>query len=321
MRTNRLTTTAAALLTGMIALTACSPDGEAAPTASSDVVRIGTLKGQPHLMHPYFYDDVDTDTTYEIVTFDTSPDIKNAVVSGAIDAGIAGLPSAIAGAAAGQDVVVVASAADGGSGIVGRPGLTSINDLAGLKVGYSKGSSQEILLRLTLAAAGLDAETDVELVNLPFSDMASALEAGRIDAFSSAETGPATALQAGAVTVASPYDTPIGAVNIALYVAGDTVTTDPDFVQDLVTTHANATELMSSNHDEWITRLVDTFGVDEAVARQAADNVWLRWDIDDNYTAQVTALTSEMHAHAQIDAKPEVTDFIDTSFVSAVTVN
>ncbi|WP_029067988.1 ABC transporter substrate-binding protein [Jonesia quinghaiensis] len=321
MNTPRLAITATAILTSMIALTACSPDGQANETGAGDVVRIGTLKGQPHLMHPYFYEDVDSDTTYEIVTFDTSPDIKNAVVSGAIDAGIAGLPSAIAGAAAGQDVVVVASAADGGSGIVGRDGLTDINDLAGLKVGYSKGSSQEILLRLTLAAAGLDAETDVELVNLPFADMASALQAGRIDAFSSAETGPATALQAGATNVASPYETPIGAVNIALYVAGDTITEDPEFVQELVNTHANATELMDSDHDEWITRLVDTFGVDEAVARQASENVWLRWDIDEDYTTKVTALTSEMLTHAQIDTEPQVSDFVNTTFVSAVTVN
>ncbi len=317
MKLTRLAAVVTAAVTAF-ALTGCTPDADAQGDAK-DVIRIGTLKGQPHLMHPYFYADVDPDTTYEIVTFDTSPDIKNAVVSGSIDAGIAGLPSAIAGAASGQDVVVVASAADGGSGIVGRTGLTSIEDLKGLKVGYSKGSSQEILLRLTLAAAGMDAETDVELVNLPFADMASALAAGRIDAFSSAETGPATALNAGAVTVASPYETPIGAANIALYVTGESISERPEFVQELVQTHAEATELMDSDHTEWVKRLVDTFGVDQGVAEKASQNVWLRWNLDAQYTDQISALASQMHEHAQIDSLPATTDFVDTSFAEKVT--
>lgn len=316
MKLNRLTIAALATITAA-ALTGCTPDA-GANNEGQDVIRIGTLKGQPHLMHPYFYSDVDSDTTYEIITFDTSPDIKNAVVSGNIDAGVAGLPSAIAGAASDQDVVVVASAADGGSGIVGREGLGSIEDLAGLKVGYSKGSSQEILLRLTLDAASMNAETDVELVNLPFADMASALAAGRIDAFSSAETGPATALNAGAVTVASPYETPIGAANIALYVSGDSISERPEFVQELVQTHAEATELMDSDHTEWVKRLVDTFGVDQAVAEKAAQNVWLRWEIDAAYTDQITALATQMKEHAQIDSLPATSDFVDTSFVEKV---
>ena len=44
------------------------------------------------------------------------------------------MPSAISGSAAGQDVVVVAAAADGGSGIIGREGLTGIESLAGTTV-------------------------------------------------------------------------------------------------------------------------------------------------------------------------------------------
>lgn len=321
MKNFRLAAIAAAA-TLILSATACSPDGAATGSdGESNVVRIGTLKGQPHLMHPYFYGDADKETTYEIITFDTSPDIKNAVVSGAIDAGIAGLPSAISAAAAGQDIVVVASAADGGSGIVGREGLTSIDDLRGLKVAYSKGSSQEILLRLTLDAAGMDPETDVELVNLPFADMASALAAGRVDAFSSAETGPSTALIAGAVTVASPYETPIGAANIALYVSGSQIKENPELVQSLVTTHAKATELMDADHAEWLKRLVDTFGVDQEVAEKAGENVWLRWGIDDTYTQQISALASEMKEHAQIDVLPETSSFVDTSFVSQVNLD
>jgi NitT/TauT family transport system substrate-binding protein len=302
------------------ALSACSPDaaGGAADDDGTTVVTVGTLKGQPHLYHPFLYQDLAPEgVEFEVVQFDTSPDIKNAVVSGNIDFGVAGVPSAVSGSAAGQDVVVVAAAADGGSGIIGREGLDGIESLAGLTVGYPQGSSQEILLRLTLEAAGMDADEDVELVNLPFSDMASALAAGRIDAFSSAELGPSTALQAGAVEVASPYDTPVGRVNIGLYTTGDLIESDPELVQQVVDTHIRATEQMADDTQAWADGVVAQFGIDQQVVDTAVQNIWPRWEIDDEYTAQVAALIEQMTALRQIDGEVDVDALIDPTFVEA----
>jgi NitT/TauT family transport system substrate-binding protein len=312
--------TLVALATTMLAaasLTACSGDATADADGNT-IVKVGTLKGQPHLYAPYFYEEnAPEGVTFEIVTFDTSPDIKNAVVSGSIDFGVAGVPSAISGASAGQDVVVVAAAADGGSGIIGKEGLEGVESLAGLKVGYPKGSSQEILLRMTLDQAGMDADSDVELVNLPFSDMASALAAGRIDAFSSAELGPSTALQSGAVQVASPYETPVGKVNIGLYTTGALIDEDPELVQDVVDAHIAATEHMADDPADWAAGVVDTFGIDAAVVDTAVTNIWPRWEIDAEYTDQVTALIGQMAGLKQIESEPDVATLIDTTFVDA----
>ncbi|WP_206155765.1 ABC transporter substrate-binding protein [Cellulomonas taurus] len=304
----------------VVALSACSPDsaGGSSEADGTTVVTVGTLKGQPHLYHPFLYQDLAPEgVEFEVVQFDTSPDIKNAVVSGNIDFGVAGVPSAISGSAAGQDVVVVAAAADGGSGIIGREGLTGIESLAGTTVGYPQGSSQEILLRLTLEQAGLDADQDVELVNLPFSDMAGALEAGRIDAFASAELGPSTALQAGAVEVASPYETPVGRVNIGLYTTGDLIESDPELVQKVVDTHVRATEQMAADTQAWADGVVAEFGIDQAVVDTAVQNIWPRWEIDDDYTAQVGALIEQMTALKQIDGEVDVDTLIDRTFVDA----
>lgn len=304
----------------VVTLTACSPDSAGA-TDDADgttVVTVGTLKGQPHLYAPFLYQDLAPEgVEFEVVQFDTSPDIKNAVVSGNIDFGVAGIPSAISGAAAGQDVVVVAAAADGGSGIIGREGLDGIESLAGQTVGYPQGSSQEILLRLTLEQAGLDADQDVELVNLPFSDMASALDAGRIDAFASAELGPSTALQAGAVEVASPYDTPVGRVNIGLYTTGELIEQNPELVEQVVDTHIQATEQMAADPQAWADGVVEEFGIDQAVVDTAVQNIWPRWEIDQEYTAQVAALIEQMAGLRQIDGEVDVDTLIDPQFVEA----
>lgn len=317
MKNSRTLVALAASLLAVTSLSACSSDS-AEGADGGTVVTIGTLKGQPHLYAPFFYEDYAPDgVTFEVVTFDSSPDIKNAVVSGSVDFGVAGVPSAISGASAGQDVVVVAAAADGGSGLIGKAGLDGVESLQGLKVGYPKGSSQEILLRMTLEAAGMDADTDVELVNLPFSDMASALAAGRIDAFSSAELGPSTALQGDAVSVASPYETPVGKVNIGLYTTGTTVTENPELVQTVVDTHIAATEHMLDDPQAWAAGVVETFGIDQAVVDTAITNIWPRWEIDAEYTGQVAALIEQMHGLKQIESEPDVAALINTTFVEA----
>ncbi|HEV7950650.1 MAG TPA: nitrate ABC transporter substrate-binding protein, partial [Glaciihabitans sp.] len=76
-------------------LAGCSIDGEPA-SSEEGTVQIGTLRGQPHLYQPYFYEQFAPEgVDIEIVLFDSSPDIKNAVVSGSIDFGITGVPSAV----------------------------------------------------------------------------------------------------------------------------------------------------------------------------------------------------------------------------------
>lgn len=313
--------TATSILT-LAALTAaggCSTDsaGAGEPDGTDEAVTVGTLKGQPHLFAPFLYDDLAPEgMQVEVVQFDTSPDIKNAVVSGTIDFGVTGVPSALSGVAAGQDVVVVAAAADGGSNIVGTPEVTSVEDLAGRTVGYPQGASQEILLRLTLEQHGVDID-DLELVNLPFSDMANALASGQIDAFSSAELGPSIAMQDGAHQIVSPYDTPVGKVNIGLVTTRRLIEADPELVQAVVDTHIRATDQMVAAPAEWSAAVVEQFGLDRAVVDTAIENIWPRWSLDAGYQAQVEALAEQMDALGYLDGSPRAEEVVDPTFVDA----
>ncbi|WP_250448337.1 ABC transporter substrate-binding protein [Actinotalea sp. C106] len=307
---------AALALTATVAgcSTASAGDGDGGETTT---VTVGTLKGQPHLFHPFFYEELAAEgVEFEVIQFDTSPDIKNAVVSGSVDFGVTGVPAALSGVAVGEDVKVVASAADGGTGIVGLPEIDGVEDLAGRTVGYPQGASQEILLRLTLEAHGVEID-DLELVNLPFSDMANALASGQIDAFSSAELGPSIAKQDGAVDVVDPYETPVGRVNIGLVTTQRMIDEDPETVQAVVDTHVAATEHMVDNPEEWADAVVEQFGLDAAVVETALGNIWPRWELDAEYRDQVTALTEEMHALGYLDAAPSAEDVFDTTFVDA----
>ncbi|MFD8229098.1 ABC transporter substrate-binding protein [Streptomyces massasporeus] len=303
----------AAVALTLAALSACgSPE-----TAGSDevvTVKVGTLRGQPHLYQPYFYQaNAVEGVEFEVIQFDSSPDITTAVTSGTVDFGITGVPSALSALAGGKDIKVVASAADGGSGFMGNDSISSIEDLVGKNVGYPQGSSQEILLRLTLENAGVDID-DLSLVNLPFSDMAKALESKRIDAFLSAELGPSTALAEGGHTIASPYETPVGKVNIAFITTSTLIEKNPDLVQKVVDTHKAAVKYMTAHPDEWAAGLVKDFGLDEAVVASAIDNIWLRSDLSQEYQDQVIALAEQMVEISVLPNAPTADEVFNTSF-------
>ncbi|WP_328391507.1 ABC transporter substrate-binding protein [Nocardia sp. NBC_00416] len=296
-------------------LTACIATPDSAG-GDPNAIRIGTLRGQPHLYAPYFMQRfAPENTSYEIVLFENSPDIKNALASGAVDIGVLGAPAMLAGIAAEQDVRIIASAADGGSGFVGRPEIRTPEDLRGKRIGFPAGSSQEIALKLTLRAHGLDPDTDVQLINLAYSDMAGAYSAGRVDAFLSAEMGVSIARQAGAHQIVSPYQTPIGATNIVLGGNGEFLDGQPDRARDTVRTFARAIDFMKGDHDAWANGLVQTFGTDRAVTDIAIENVTLRWELDDEFRQRVTELARQMVDFDQLPAAPDMAKVFRTEFL------
>ncbi|MDA2895346.1 ABC transporter substrate-binding protein [Mycolicibacterium sp. BiH015] len=307
----------------LVALTGCSSiDATFTPSSGGgdgqQVVRVGTLRGQPHLFAPFFYQQfLSEDNTAEVMVFDSSPDVKNALVSGQIDAAVMGVPAMLAGAAAQQDVRLIASSADGGSAIVGLPEISGVQDLRGRRVGYPVGSSQEVLLRSTLTQAGIDPDRELTLVNLAFADMANAYASGQIEAFSSAELGPSVAKQKGAHDIVSPYNTPVGKVNIGLASTQRVIDDDPELVQSLVDAHAEAIAYMESHRDVWRDTVVAEFGLDPLVAQNAIANTWPRSDLSLEYVSQVDALAREMHALGQLPTQPDMSEFVDESFISA----
>ncbi|WP_334683898.1 ABC transporter substrate-binding protein [Arthrobacter sp. CAN_A214] len=264
-----------------------------------------------------YQDFVPEGTTIEVVPMTDSTAIKNAVVNGDVEFGVLGVPSVLAGISQNEDIKIIASAADGGTGIVGSEGIEGVEGLAGKKVGYVPGSSQEILLRQTLAQAGMDADTDIELVNIGFADMPDALERGDIDAFSSAEVGPSIAILNGAHSIVSPYETPIGKVNISLATTSALIESDPELVQRIVDTHVQATSHLLEDKEAWASGVQSNFSFDDDVLAQALDNIWLRTEIGEDYTRQVTELGGQMLDLGTLEVEPDANNIFDTTFIEA----
>ncbi len=284
-------------------------------------VKVGTLR-QPHLFAPAFYPQfLPANVTVETVLFANSTEIKTAVVTGSVDFAVTGITAALEGAAQDEPFRVLASAADGASAIVAKKdsGITTVADLKDKKIGYVAGSAQDILLRLTLQDAGLDANSDVELVKVGFSDMANALDRGDIDAFSGAETGPSDALVRGiAQLVVHPYDTKMKMINIVFGTSQAMIDKDPELVAIMVATHAKATDYMKAHPDEWAAAVVKAYSFPAEALDLAIKNIQLRWLIDDAYVGQAKVLGEQLLGLKQIKQEPDYEAFFDATFVTAL---
>lgn len=315
------------LLLGMVTA-ACGGGDEGSSSAGAGAgsgtpkpvkIKVGTLR-QPHLFAPAFYERfLPSHITMETVHFANSTEIKTAVVTGSVDFAVTGITAALEGAAQDEPFRVLASAADGASAIVAKAnkGIRTVADLKGKRIGYVVGSAQDILLRLTLKDAGLDADKDVELVKVAFSDMANALERGDIDAFSGAETGPSDALTRGiAELVVQPYDTKMKRINIVFGTSQALIDKDPELVRTMVEVHAKATDYMREHPAEWADGVVKAYNFPPQSLALALQNIQLRWAVDDAYIEQARVLGEQLEVLKQIKKQPNYTTFFNTQFVT-----
>lgn len=315
---------AAASLTGALSGCGAPPDTEktATPAGTEPLVSaaVGTWKTAQTLT-PYFYQDFLADgDTVEVMPFTNPGDQKTALLAGSLDMTGTTIPTAIAAAAAGEPVKIVASLCNKCSALaVGADSdIESPADLKGKTIAYVPGTMHHALLLDVLRRAGLDPETDVTLTRIDFFDMGQALAGGQIDAFLSGEPYPSQAVREGYGRILRyPYfDDSIGTINAAMLVTEDTIANDPALVQKLVDAHIAATVYENENRDAWLDKAA-SFGTDKALLEASADNIELCWDIDEAYIENCKNLAEQMVELGLIDKVPNIDAMFDLSFLEA----
>ena len=118
--------------------------------------------------------------TVEMVEFADGPTIIAAMESGSIDVGYIG-QGAHKLCINGQASIFALSHISNGDALIGGPGITKVEDLAGKKVAYSSGSSSEDILVNSLNAAGMTMD-DIEAVDMDASAIVTAMLSGGVDA-------------------------------------------------------------------------------------------------------------------------------------------
>ncbi|MGB8167448.1 MAG: ABC transporter substrate-binding protein, partial [Chthoniobacteraceae bacterium] len=127
-----------------------------------------------------FFKDAGVDV--ELVWFDYLPSL-DAFSAGKIDGVAAVATDALVNGANGakSKIIALLDYSDGSDAIVGRPGIKSIKELKGQKVGVEVTLVEHLLLLKALEANGMK-QSDIELVNTPTNETPQTLASGKVAA-------------------------------------------------------------------------------------------------------------------------------------------
>jgi NitT/TauT family transport system substrate-binding protein len=280
------------------------------------VLRVGTLK-LIHGISAYFYEKfAPPGYTVEVIPFESPTDGKNAVLTGTVDTCIHGIAAFILGAAAGEPVVIVASANNGGMAIMAgvNTDIKTIKDLKGKKVAIWPGSTQEAIILERLRMEGMTIK-DIQPIRLQFSDMAGALARGDVDAYVGAEPAGGISLANGTgKLVEYPYSTPIGPLNMILSASQKAVKENPERIKLIVDMHRKAVEYAMANQGLIVDMAVAKLGQQKKSVELAVPNVELVWKVDDVFMQRANAYAKLMFENKQIRQELDLKQFVTTQF-------
>ncbi len=284
------------------------------------VIKMGALK-LIHSIAPYFYEKF-TPTGYkiEIIPFESPTEGKNAVVTRTVDYGMFGIAAATLGAAAGEPIVVIASACNRGMAVIAGKNspIASIKDLKGKRVGIWPGSTQEVFIFERLRMEGMSV-ADITPVRIFFSEMHLALARGDIDAYVGAEPGPSVSLASGVgKLVEYPYSTNMGSLNMVFGAHRDTAAGKPELTKVILEIHRKASEFAMKNPSEMAAMAVAKLGQKKEAIDISIPNVELTWKFGPKEIEESKIYASHMLALKQIKQLPDFANFFDTRYVTAM---
>jgi ABC-type nitrate/sulfonate/bicarbonate transport system substrate-binding protein len=184
------------------------------------------------------------------ISFAVAINARDAIISGRIDVGIAGLSNFLVGSSeAGLVALGIAVDQCASAAILVKPGSTirSLADLRGKRIASMTGTiTHSSFVNRLLPSAKLTV-SDVQLVNLRFQDMVSALSAGSVDAVTAVDPYLSSAEQSGAGTVVTDFCR--GGPVPLIFAASDKFAKDTDLVRKFINTWQDAARLFQSNPD------------------------------------------------------------------------
>jgi len=265
----------------------------------------------------------------DLTYFESYTDSLNALASGKLDANSQTLNDTVSSVAGGakQTIVLTNDNSTGNDQIIGGPGINSVADLKGKKVGAEQGTVDHYLLLLALRKAGLSAG-DIDFQPLETGAAAAAFASGRLDAVGAFAPFTTQALsRPGSKALATSADFP-GAIPDHLVFSRDFVGSHPDDVQHLIDAWFDTLDFLKSNATEATAIMAKKGGV-SVDEYKSYDKGTTLFSLEDNmvaFTAGTTTKSLDFEAREianflvtakLVDKAPDLTGLFDPSFIKA----
>ena len=205
--------------------------------------------------------------------FESGPPMNESFAAGQQDIGVIGDVPAVSAVAAGQDNVYIAAAEGGpsyGMLVADDSGIESVADLKGKKVGLTIGSTAQNLTQKLLADAGMDYNTDIEVINISTGDAQVVLTKGDVDAVVIWEPN-VSRLDAmdGIHLLTDGGDVGFPGVNV-VFARKEFVDANPDIVKAYLEQYWRATKAYEENPEEYAELAKSYFNLDKDLIMKAA---------------------------------------------------
>ncbi|MBF4161970.1 ABC transporter substrate-binding protein [Nocardioides acrostichi] len=248
MRFARLWAAVAALLIAGTALAGCgsSSTGNSDPSTSKGTIVVASPQCAHCLAMTLLTDKV-PGYDVKVEQFGTLTGLAASLAAGKIDVGQIDYTGLVSMIDKGLPLVAISGQVNGGSDFVVSPSVdldpddwAAFKDLVlqrkaegkKFKIASEFGSVQDIELRLQLPEKGIDANQDVEFVNVPYQGMAQALQNGSVDAAIPVQPIAATITNSKiGVHFAYPYDQAAGDLTNVVVVNKDWLAKNPDRIE------------------------------------------------------------------------------------------
>ncbi|WP_037908741.1 aliphatic sulfonate ABC transporter substrate-binding protein [Actinacidiphila yeochonensis] len=207
-----------------------------------------------------------------VKVFTNGPIQITALGAGDLDFGYIG-PGAMWLPASGKAKVIAIDTLTDADRVIAQPGITSLAQLKGRKVGVPEGTSGEMILNLALQKAGLS-ESDVKKVPMDPSTLVAAFSAGQIDGagFYYPLIDTIKKRVPKLVELAADSDFPDHAFPTA-FVSGPK--TDPELTEKVVSVLAQANDWRAANKDQAVKLAAGLLQVSQSQAAADAAHVQL----------------------------------------------
>ncbi|HEX3621296.1 MAG TPA: ABC transporter substrate-binding protein [Acidimicrobiales bacterium] len=265
----------------------------------------------------------------KLTYFESYTDSLNALASGNLDANSQTLNDTVSSVAGGakETIVLTNDNSTGNDQIIAAPGINSIADLKGKKVGAEQGTVDHYLLLLALKKAGLSPD-DIQFQPLETGAAAAAFASGRLDAVGAFAPFTTQALaRPGSKALATSADFP-GAIPDHLVVNRDLVTSRPGDIQKLIDTWFDTLSYIKANPADAMAIMAKKGGVSVS-DYQTYDKGTTIFSLDDNRTAFTPGATTKnldfeageiskfLLGAKLIDKAPDLTGLFEPKFVNA----
>lgn len=235
----------------------------------------------------------------KLIRFSVYSDSIEALIDGKVDAGMHTLDDAIRYYAGGRDVrvVLLTDYSFGNDGLVARPGIDSLTDLRGARIGVETETVGHLSL-LKILEAGKLAENDVTIVNIPTWEIEQSMLNGIVDAGVTWEPYlTRTARETGGKVLITSREYPETIITTITFDAG-IVKRRPKDVQNIVAAYFDAVDYIKENPQDAYQRMGQAEGISAMeFEKQAAGIQYLQ--LADNLT--LLDEQSEVHAYGQAD--------------------